>query len=196
MWAQYSLYQYTNEVFSVLWGDYDVQKNPPLILIISQTKTIKSSHPITFKHWPLNYPPKRFPLFRFSTQTLHSLLLYYMHATCHMCYHPCYNYVNNIWWRVTDMKLIAEYSASLYSYLPLTTNILHTTLLSQTLNLCSSLDTRHQISHPHRMTGTMSVLQISTCNILNWTTASIPFSTDQLFHQYLLPAKPEILNIC
>jgi len=169
-----------------------------------------------------------------------------------MCYLPCYDYVNNIWWRVTDMKLTAEYSASLYSYLPLTSNILHTTLLSQILNLCSSLDTRHQISHPHKMTWTMSVLQISTCNILNWMAASIawtypalfskivvlltfcqdltylkpdlqqtdsgtsqamwhkiqiaqdftirtaenPFSTVQLFHQYWLPEKPEILNIC
>jgi len=67
------------------------------------------------------------------------------------------------------MKLTAEYSASLYSYLPLTSNILHTTLLPQTLNLCSSLDTRQQISHPHKMTGTMSVLQISTCNATFWT---------------------------
>jgi len=71
------------------------------------------------------------------------------------------------------MKLTAEYYASLYSYLPLTSNILHTTLLSKTLNMCCSLDTRHQISHPHKMTGTMSVLQMSTCNILKRKVASI-----------------------
>jgi len=79
------------------------------------------------------------------------------------------------------MKLTTEPSASLYSYLPLTSNILLTTLLSQTLNLCSSLDTRHQISHPHKMTVTMSVLQISTCNILNWMAASIAWTYPALF---------------
>jgi hypothetical protein len=90
----------------------------------------------------------------------------------HMCYVLCYDYVNNIWWRATDMKLTTESSASLYPYFPLTSNILHTTLLSQTLNLCSSLDTRHQISHPNKMIGTMLGLQMSTCNILNWMAAS------------------------
>ena len=33
----------------------------------------------------LCYPPKWFLLFRFSKQSLYSLLLYYMHATCHKC---------------------------------------------------------------------------------------------------------------
>jgi len=65
------------------------------------------------------------------------------------------------------MKLTTESSTSLYSYLPPTPNILLTTLLLQTLSLCSSLDVTHQISHPHKMTGTMSVLYIDTCNILN-----------------------------
>jgi hypothetical protein len=112
------------------------------------TKTIQSSHHISFKHWHLHYPtesPTWFLLFRFSKQTLHSLLLYCMHATCHIMY--C---VNNTWWRVTDMKLTTESSAPIYSYLPPTSNILLTTLLSQTLSLSSSLDVRHQISHPHK----------------------------------------------
>jgi len=56
------------------------------------------------------------------------------------------------------MKLTTESSASLYCYLPLISNILLTTLPSQTLSLCSSLDVRHQISHPHKMTITMLVL--------------------------------------
>jgi len=75
----------------------------------------------------------------------------------HEYYPPCYEDIN-IWWRETELKLTTETSASLYSYLPLTWNILLTTLLSQTPNLCSSLDIRHQISHPHKMTGTMSIL--------------------------------------
>ena len=77
----------------------------------------------------------------------------------HMYYLPCYNYVNNIWWRVTDMKLTTGTSASLKSYLPpLTSKIFPTTLLSHTGNLCYSLDVTHQISHPHNMTGRISVL--------------------------------------
>ena len=31
-------------------GGYDVQKNPPITLIMNLTKTIQSSHPISFKH--------------------------------------------------------------------------------------------------------------------------------------------------
>jgi len=104
----------------------------------------------------------------------------------HMNYWPCYDYVNNIWWRVTDMKLTTESSESLYSYLPLTSNILLTTLLSQTLNLCSSLDTRHQISNPHKMTGTMSVLQMSTCNILNQKVASISSNYPALSSKFMV----------
>ena len=46
-------------------------------------------------------------------------------------YHSCYHYINYIWWTVSDMKLTAESSASLYSYIPLTSNILLTNLLSQ-----------------------------------------------------------------
>ena len=65
------------------------------------------------------------------------------------------------------MNLTTDPSAPLNSYLRLTSDIPLTTLLSQTLNLCSFLDVRHQISHPHKMTGTMSVLYTSTCNILN-----------------------------
>ena len=44
----------------------------------------------------------------------------------HVYYLPCYDFVNNIWWTVTDMKLTKEYSAPLYSYLTLTSNILLT----------------------------------------------------------------------
>ena len=73
-------------------------------------------------------------LFRFSKETLYSLL-YHIHVICH-----------------------TQSSPSLYSYLPLKSNILLTPLLSQNLNLCSSLDIRHQISHPNKTTVTLSVL--------------------------------------
>ena len=96
-------------------------------------------------------------------------------------YLPCYDYVNNTLWRVTVMTLTTESSAFLYSYLPVTPNILLATLLSQTLNLCSSLDIRQQISHPHKMKGTMSLLQMSIFIILNWTAACIAWEYSALF---------------
>jgi hypothetical protein len=129
------------------------------------TQTIQSSHHISFKHWHLHYPPKApmwFLLFRFTKHNWYSLL-YYMHATCHIMY-----YVNNIWWRVTDMKLTTEPSAPLYSYLPLTSNILLTTLLLQTHSVCSFLDIRQQISHPHTRVRQMKTLNIFYL-VIYWT---------------------------
>ena len=52
-----------------------------------------------------------------------------------------------------------------------------------TLNVCSSLDVRHQISHPNKIKGTMSLLKMSTCNILNWMAASIAWIHPALFFQ-------------
>jgi len=96
---------------------HETNKNNPIL----------TSH--FFKHWLLHYPPKWFLMFRCSKQNLYSLLLYYMHATCHiyMYYLPCCDYVNYIWWRVADMKLTTVFSAPLYSYFPLTSNIPLTT---------------------------------------------------------------------
>jgi hypothetical protein len=39
-------------------------------------------------------------------------------------------------------------------------NILHSTLFSNTLRLCSSLNVRDQVSHPYRTTGKIIVLYI------------------------------------
>jgi len=87
MWTQYSQNQYSNKAVCVLFCRLLCTKEPPLTLTMSLTKTIKSSHPIFFKHWLLNYHPKSpkcFLLFRFSKQTLYSPLLYHMHATCRL----------------------------------------------------------------------------------------------------------------
>jgi len=59
----------------------------------------------------------------------------------------CYDFVNNIQRRVTDMKLNTQFSAPLYSYLPLTPNI-PLTPCSYKPSICSSLDVRHQ-THTH-----------------------------------------------
>ena len=62
---------------------YDLQKKLPLTLTMKVPKTIQFSHPISFT-LNLHYPPKWFLLFRYSKQNLYSLLLSYMHATCHI----------------------------------------------------------------------------------------------------------------
>ena len=131
------------------------------------------SNPIFPLHFFLtltyNYPPKFhkwFFMFRFSKQILHSLLLYYMQATWHIF--------------ITFLPLILLIiSGEEYQTWTSLQNLLHLFLppshikysphppLSQTLHLL----TRHQLSHTHKMTGIMLVLQISTCNILNWKAA-------------------------
>jgi len=149
-------------------------------------KKIQSSHPKSFKHWLLHYPPKSpnwFLPFRSSKQTLYSLHVHYMHATCHIC----------IIFIVMIMTIICgeEYQSrsSLHNLLhPSISTSLHTKYSPhhpalQTLNLCFSLDVRHQISHPHKMTATMSVSYISTCNILNWMAASTAWIYSTLFFQ-------------
>jgi hypothetical protein len=60
------------------------------------------------------------------------------------------------------------WSSSLCSFLhpPVTSTILHrtnilvSTLFSNTLNTCSSLNVRDQVSHPHKTTGRVIVLYI------------------------------------
>jgi len=56
------------------------------------------------------------------------------------------------------MKITTQSSTSLCSYLPQTSNILLTNLLSITFNLISSIDLTEQILRPHKITGTMSDL--------------------------------------
>jgi len=67
-------------------GDYDVHKNHLLTFIISLTKK-KSNPPILFISNTFFYiiVPSGSSCSGFSKQTLHSLLLYYMHAIFHKC---------------------------------------------------------------------------------------------------------------
>jgi len=75
-------------------------------------------------------------------------ILYHKHATCHIC--TILLPPNALIFGEEEQKLTTEFSVSLCPFLPLTSNILLTTLLTKTLNLCSSLDVRNQISHPHK----------------------------------------------
>ena len=99
--------EYNNRVVSCFVGDYNVQKNPPITLTMNLNKTIQSSHPISFRHSHLHYPPlslKWFLLGRFSKTPLYYILLYHMHATWHICIVLLSDNYVNIWWKVTDMK--------------------------------------------------------------------------------------------
>jgi len=189
MWTKYSLNQYTNKISMYFFGDYNVQKNPPLTLTMRLTKP--SNPPIPFLSNTDFYII--LPSGSSCSGVLSKICIpFFFPIWCYMShtyYLPCCHYVNNIWWRVTDMKLTIESSAALYSCLPLTSNILLTTLLSKTLNLCSSLHIRHQNSHPHNMRGTISVLQMSTSNILNWMVASIAWTYSALFPKIMVSHK-------
>ena len=95
MCTQYSPNQYTNKAVCILLGDYDVQKNLPFSIIMTVTK--QSNPPITFPsntHIYIILPSlqRGSSCSGFTKQTLYSLLIYYIHATCHIMY-----YVNNIW---------------------------------------------------------------------------------------------------
>ena len=67
------------------------------------------------------------------------------------------------------MDLKTVFSSSLYYHILLTTNFLLTNLLSQNLNLYSSLDIRHKITHPHKVRGTMSILHSPTVSWIQTT---------------------------
>ena len=186
MWTQHSLYQYTNKVVCVFccrsrctaepsthfYHKPNKQSNPPIPNLPNTDITLYSQVVPAVQVSQTNFVFSSFSLYACYTQHIYNL--------------PCYNYVNNIWFIVTDMKLSTQSSAPLCSYLPLTSNVLLNTLLSQTHNLRSSLDITHQISHPHKMIGTMSVLYISTCNILNWKAASIVWTYPALFSKIMV----------
>jgi hypothetical protein len=100
-------------------GDYNVQKNPPLTLTMIRTKTILFSHPISSKHWHyiiLLSLPSASSCSGFLSKLRITFLLTI--SMPHMYYLPYYDFVNNILWRVTDMKITTVSSTSLYSCLP------------------------------------------------------------------------------
>ena len=140
-------------------GDCNVQKNPPLTLIKSLPK--KSNPPIQLlSNTDFNIIFLSIPSGSSSSGFLSQIYIpfFFTIRMLHIYHLPSYDYVRNSLRTVTDMKLTTQSSAPLYSYLPLTSNVLLNTLLSQTHNLSSFLDVTHQISHPHKMTPTQSVL--------------------------------------
>jgi hypothetical protein len=83
----------------------------------------------------------------------------------HSCYMPCsshppwLDHSKYTWWRVQVLKLlIIQFSPTSLTYSLFGPNILLSTLFSDTLSLCSSLNVRNQVSHPYRTTGKIVVL--------------------------------------
>jgi hypothetical protein len=70
-----------------------------------------------------------------------------------------FDYLNNIrWWvQVLKFPLCSLLHSPVASSL-LGPNILLSTLFSNTLSLCSSLNVRDQVSHPYKTTGKIIVL--------------------------------------
>jgi hypothetical protein len=67
------------------------------------------------------------------------------------------DYPNNIWWRVKFMKLlIMQFLQSPITSSLLGPNILQSTMFPKTLNLCSPLYMRDQVSHPYNTAGKIS----------------------------------------
>jgi hypothetical protein len=52
-------------------------------------------------------------------------------------------------------------------FIPFWSNVLLRIVFSNTLNLCSSLNARNQISHPYKTTGRIMILYILTFTFVN-----------------------------
>jgi hypothetical protein len=92
--------------------------------------------------------------FKFSNQNTvcTSHLSHAYHIPC--LSHPPWSYhSNNIWWSIQVVKLfIMQSSPDPHHFL--------STLFSNTLNLCSLLNVREQVSHPYKTTHKIMVMYI------------------------------------
>jgi hypothetical protein len=78
-------------------------------------------------------------------------------------YHPPWlDHSNYTWQRVQVMKLFIMQFSSILTWSLIGPNILLSTLFSNTLSLCSSLNVRDQVSHPYRTTGKIVVLYVTS----------------------------------
>ena len=93
----------------------------------------------------------------------------------HTCHMHCSSLLPCLITLTIPGKQYQSYSPSFCSFLqatvtssPLPPNITLSTLLSNTLSLCSFLNVQDQVSHPHKTAGKIMVLQISLLCCLAW----------------------------
>jgi len=119
--------------------------------LISCARWIQStpSYPISvrsilkwFSHLCLGFLSGLFPS-GFQTKILYKFLIFPTCATC-----PALHFCNDIWWSVQVMKLLQPPPLPTSSLLG--PHILLSTLFSNTVNVCSSISVRDQVSHPYK----------------------------------------------
>jgi hypothetical protein len=158
----------TQEFSKILWKPkvhYRVHKSPPLLPILTLINPVHTtpcylrSILILSSHLRLGLPSGLFPS-GFPTKILYQFLF------AHACYMlrpsqpPWLGHSDYTWRRVQAMKLlIIRFSLTSWQSL-FGSNILLSTLFSNTLNLCSSLKVRDQVSHPYKIKGKIIVLYI------------------------------------
>jgi hypothetical protein len=135
---------------------------------LSWARSIQStpSHPISLStlilsaHLLFGLPSSLFP-YGFPTNILYAFLF-----SPHSCYMPCPSHSpwldrsNYVWRGVQVMKLLLMPFSPIFCHLSLFgPNILPTTLFSNTLSLCFSLNIRNQVSHLYRTTELKCLVQ-------------------------------------
>jgi hypothetical protein len=142
----------------LLWNrkvHYRVHNSPLLVPVMSHMHSVHIVPPISLRsiiilssHLCLGLPSGLFcSSFPPKLRThFSSLYLCYMPRLSHP---PWLNHPNNIRCSVQVMKLhIAQSSPVSRHFLPLRSRYSLSTLFSNTINVCSSLSVRHQVSHP------------------------------------------------
>ena len=142
----------SQETPGILWNlkvHYHTYKCPTPAPILSHISPVHSPL-ILISHLHLGFPSYLFPS-GFPTKTLYATLLSPTCATC-----PGHLILLDLITRIIFREQYRSFSSSLCSFLhcPLTSsllgpNILLSTLLSNTLSLCTSLNVNKQVSHPY-----------------------------------------------
>jgi hypothetical protein len=103
-------------------------------------------------HIRLGLPRDLYPS-GFSTKILYTSHSAYAHYTLHPAHLPWFDHLNDIWRRVQTLQLLKQYSPAPRHFIPLMSIYSPHTLFLNTLNLCSFVNVRNQVSHPYKSTG-------------------------------------------